>query len=337
MIRAALKAAAALAVLVAVLGLYFALAPAGDSSPHPFNQDRNAVWLEHRWLEREHPVPEMEQLFQALAAHGVRYAFPHLIPFNSAGRLPVHSRDQMRVFLATARRIAPELKILPWVGGLRLGYKRQKPGSVGLADLGQRQRIVAECRGLIDEGFDGVHVNVEPVDDGNVDFLALLRALRTAIGDHTLSVSAIRPGPLSIPLAPNFFWTPEYYARVGSLADQIVVMAYDTGLPTAPLYRRYVAYAAASTTRELVAASPRVRVLIGVPTYDQTGIMHRASVETPENAILGIVAGLRGLGGGGTFEGIALYAEWTTDEAEWATYERFWRGGAPAKARPPEP
>ena len=65
---------------------------------------------------------------------------------------------------------------------------------------------------------------------------------------------------------------------------------------------------------------------MGVPTYDETGVMHRAGVETPENAILGIVAGLRGLGGGGTFEGVALYAEWTTDPAEWAAYERLWRG-----------
>jgi hypothetical protein len=23
---------------------------------------------------------------------------------------------------------------------------------------------------------------------------------------------------------------------------------------------------------------------------------------------------------------VALYAEWTTDEAEWAQYERYWRG-----------
>jgi hypothetical protein len=335
MIRSVAKAAAVLGLFAAALVLYLSEAPAGDSRPHPFNQDRNAVWLEHRWLEREHPVAEMEDLLRGLEGHGVRYAFPHLIPFNAAGRLPVHSREQMRALLATARRVAPELRLLPWVGGLRVGYKRQKPGSLDLADLGQRQRIVAECRGLIDEGFDGIHVNVEPVDDGNVDFLALLRALRTAIGDKTLSVSAIRPGPYAIPFAPNFLWSPEYYARVGSVADQLVVMAYDTGLPTAPLYRRYVAYAAASVTRALVGASPRVRVLIGVPTYDETGVMHRAAVETPENAIPGIVAGLRGVGGGGTFEGIALYAEWTTDAAEWASYERLWRGGAPTRAHAP--
>jgi hypothetical protein len=73
-------------------------------------------------------------------------------------------------------------------------------------------------------------------------------------------------------------------------------------------------------------------VLLGVPTYDQHGLMHRAGVETPENALLGVIAGLRGLGGGGTFEGVALYAEWTTDEDEWRSYERLWRGQSPPEA-----
>jgi glycosyl hydrolase family 18 (putative chitinase) len=317
----------AAALFAGVFGLlWVAWAPAGDSLPHPFNQDRNAVWLEHRWLEHDQPQPETEALFVELHAHGVRYVFPHLIPFNPAGRLPLHSREQMRAFLETARRVAPEMQVLPWVGGLRVGYKRQRPGTVDLADLGQRQRIVAECRGLIDEGFDGIHLNVEPVAEGDHDFLALLRALRTAVGEKTLSVSAIRPGPVPVPFAPNFFWTPEYYARVGGIVDQLVVMAYDTALPTAPLYRRYVAWSATAVTRTLDRASPRVRVLLGVPTYDETGVMHRGGVETPDNAIPGIVAGLRGLGTGGTFEGVALYAEWTTDADEWSAYERLWRG-----------
>jgi phosphopantetheinyl transferase (holo-ACP synthase) len=324
--------------LVAVLGLLFLLAAAGLGAflfwapaavwrPHPFNHDRNAVWLEHRWLERAHGEPEMDALFERMAARGVGYVFPHLIPFNAAGRLPVHDRAQMRAFLAAARRSAPGIKVVPWVGGIRTGYRRTRPGSVDLRDLGQRQRMVAECRGLIDEGFDGVHLNVEPIDDGNDDFLALLRALRTAVGpDRILSLSAIRPAPVALPFAPNFVWSPGYYARVAAVADQIVIMAYDTAIPHPELYRRYVAYASAASTRAVVRARSRARVLIGVPTYDHTGLMHREGVETPENALLGVVAGLRGLGEGGTFEGVALYAEWTTDDAEWAAYERLWRG-----------
>lgn len=319
-----LRVVVASSVLAFAGYLYLAYAPAGDSATHPFNQDRNAVWLAHRWLEKDLPAEEMEALFLSLDRHGIAYAYPHLIPFNGAGRLPLHSRDQMRSFLAVARRVAPRLKVLPWVGGLRVGYRRQSTGTVDLSDMGQRQRIVAECRGLMDEGFDGVHVNVEPVPDGDADFLALLRALRTAIGGGILSLSATRPGPLHVPIAPNFLWTPEYYIRVASEADQLVVMAYDTALPTPSLYRRYLSYAASSMTANL-ARSSRARLLIGIPTYDGRGLMHRADVENPENALTGLVAGLRGVGGGGTFEGVALYAEWTTDEEEWATYERLWR------------
>jgi hypothetical protein len=326
--RAALAARFAGLVLVAGTGalLYLAHAPVGDTAPHPFNHDRNAVWVEHRWLERRHPEPEMEALFAKLRARGMAYVYPHLIPFDASGRLPPHDREQMRAFLATARRVAPEVKVLPWIGGLRRGYRRQRPGTVELGDLAQQQRMVAEVRGLVDEGFDGVHVNVEPVDDGNDEYLALLRALRTAVGPgHMLSVSAIRPAPVGLPRAPNFAWSPGYYARVASTVDQIVIMAYDTALPTASLYRRYVRWAARSVAGALAASGSDARVLMGVPTYEPYGFMHRRGVETPENALIGVVAGLRGLGAGGTFEGVALYAEWTTDEADWVVYERHWR------------
>jgi len=333
-----------LALLLVVAGLlaaaYLSLAPVGDAAPHPFNHDRNAVWLAHRWLEKEQPPEQVEALVSGLARRGVSYVFPHLIPFDASGRLPVHSREQMRSFLAVTRRVAPEMKVLPWVGGLRVGYKRTIQGTLDLADMAQRQRIVAECRGLVDEGFDGVHVNVEPIGEGNVDFLALLRAIRTAVGpDRIVSLSATRPGPISLPMARNFFWTTGYYERVAAVADQVVVMAYDTALPTPRLYRRYVSYAAEQVTSTLVRSNARARVLIGIPSYDETGIMHRAGVETLENGLLGCVAGLRGVGGGGTFEGVALYAEWTTGPEEWAVYERVWRGqekAADARLQQPE-
>jgi hypothetical protein len=325
--RAVLLARLAALALVAGAGAaaYFAFAPVGDFDPHPFNHDRNAVWLEHRWLERAHPAPEMEALFERLRERGVGYVYPHVIPFDAGGRLPRHDREQMRAFLAAARRVAPETRVLPWIGGLRKGYKRQRPGTVELGDLTQRQRMVAEARGLVDEGFDGVHHNVEPVDDGNDEYLALLRALRTAVGGRVLSVSAIRPAPVGLPRAPNFAWSPQYYARVAAIVDQIVIMAYDTALPTAPLYRRYVRWAARSVAGALSASGSDARVLMGVPTYEPYGFMHRRGVETPENALAGVVAGLRGLGAGGTFEGVALYAEWTTGDEDWAAYERQWR------------
>ena len=150
------------------------------------------------------------------------------------------------------------------------------------------------------------------------------RALRAAVGTGILSVSATRPGPVAPAVAPNFFWTADYYTRIADAADQVVLMTYDTAIPTPSLYRRYVAYASATVTADL-ARSHRTRVLVGIPTYDEYGFMHRKGVETPENALLGVISGLRGRAGG-TFEGVALYAEWTTDPEDWAVYERVWRG-----------
>ena len=81
---------AALGLVAGAAGLvYFAYAPFGDDAAHPFNHDRNAVWLEHRWLEQAHSVPEMEALFAGCRARD-RLRLPHLIPFD-AGPLPPHS------------------------------------------------------------------------------------------------------------------------------------------------------------------------------------------------------------------------------------------------------
>ncbi len=163
----------------------------------------------------------------------------------------------MRAFLATARRVAPELRVLPWVGGLRKGYRRQRAGTIELADLAQRQRLVAEARGLVDEGFDGMHLNVEPVDDGNDEFLALLaRAAHRGGGRPSALDRRHPPSAGACPARPNFAWRPDYYARVAATVDQIVIMAYDTALPTPAFYRRYVRWAARSVAGALAAPAP---------------------------------------------------------------------------------
>jgi hypothetical protein len=108
-VRQAMLLAIVLAVVGGGLAAYIGYAPAGDASPHPFNHDRNAVWLEHRWLEKPQPPEQVQALFVNLRRRGVSYVFPHLIPFGLDGQLPPHSRDEMRNFLATARLEAPEM------------------------------------------------------------------------------------------------------------------------------------------------------------------------------------------------------------------------------------
>ena len=203
-----------------------------------------------------------------------RLRLPHLIPFNARRAAALHSREQMRAFLAVARRVAPGMKVLPWVGGLRVGYRRAAPGHRRPGDLGQRQRIVAECRGLIDEGFDGIHVNVEPVTTAT---MTSSRSCARCAPPSARTASSPSP-PSGRPVRPAH--RPEFRVDAATttagwplVADQIVVMAYDTALPTpAPLS------ALPGLRRASVTAHPGplpARVLVGVPTYDETGLMHR--------------------------------------------------------------
>ena len=66
--------------------------------------------------------------------------------------------------------------------------------------------------------------------------------------------------------------------------------------------------------------------LLGACAEGETVVRGAEELRLKESdRIDGVVRGLRGLGAGGTFEGVALYAEWTTDESEWRVYERYWR------------
>jgi hypothetical protein len=65
--------------------------------------------------------------------------------------------------------------------------------------------------------------------------------------------------------------------------------------------------------------------MMGVPTYTEPGwAFHPA--ENMESALRGIRLALADAGPSGTRPGVAIYARWTTDDAEWATYRYLWRG-----------
>ena len=64
-------------------------------------------------------------------------------------------------------------------------------------------------------------------------------------------------------------------------------------------------------------------VLLGVPTYSDadTGY-HDPSVENLEHALLGIHAGLASRPLPANYQGIAIYCDWETDEAEWGHWQK---------------
>lgn len=304
-----------------------------------FDRGDNALWMRRHWIHGPGGYGageprDLRRLARELSALGVRRIYPFVGPMDETGwpgwrdegRIRRYEAERAQRFFAAMSEAAPEVTILPWTGG-NLGQ------DVRLHDEVLRARFAEHAARLVALGAHGIHVNVEPLPDGTEGYLDLLRALREAIGPSAiLSVAAYPP---TTPLHPfrDIHWSLEYARRVCMIADELAVMSYDTALESTGAYERLVA----EWTRDLLATLPThadggCELRMGVPTYEDDELYHRPDVETAEHALRGILHALASDDAPRPLEGVAIYASWTTDAAEWATYERLWRGRAPSGA-----
>jgi len=323
--------ALALAIL-APIGIAYAIwSPGEDDRSGRHDRRLNGIWMQHGWLGDDawfvengkvDRMPELRdqariaKMLHDLRSHGVTDLFPHLCPASDDGSIAPHDDAQIERFLDAAAAEqgswTDPMRVLPWIGGRR-------ESTAHVEDPAWRRAFVASARGLLEEHprLAGVHANIEPWRDGDAAGLALLDELRAGLPPgKLLSVSGYPPPTIWHPFR-DVHWQEPYFREVSRRCDQIAVMAYDTALRQEKIYRWLVA----SWTRDVIAWSEGADILIGVPTYDDSGTpWHVPRVENLENALLGIHAGL-GLGGEvelpARYQGVAIYSDWETSEDEW--------------------
>lgn len=302
---------------------------ADAATEHRVDKGGNAVWLEHRWLQEGIPDEEIVSLSERLNANGIRYVYPHLTPADGDGHLPSFSRNAARRFCKLLRTQSPGIKILPWVGGVQSGFQQMRPGTIRLDSDLYRQTFANDCIAMIGElGFDGIHLNVEPVESGDRRLLEWLDYLKSRLGEtKMLSVAGSKPSFFEgFNVSPLRAWDLDYYAQVAARCNQLVIMNYDTGIFHSLLYSVFVMEKTVAVLQRLKTERISCRVMLGVPTYDDAP-RHRKSAENIPSAVQGVSAALnRSDPGFENFEGLALYAYWTTDENEWKDFQSLWLG-----------
>jgi hypothetical protein len=327
----------AICSLAAVTGI-IAAATGAEVKTGVFDRGDNALWMRRHWMH-ENPAPvEIAALAGSLGAHGIKRIYPFLGPMDREGWPGWRSKagfvrydpERAARFFAEMRRIAPEIRVMPWTGGLL-------DRDVNLKDERQRKAFADHMRRLVEAGADGVHLNIEPLASGAPEYLELLRNVKAAIGPRTLSVAALPP-PIPGRPGEDMHWELPFLREVCRNADEIAVMAYNTGLTSPPAFESLIA----TWTKDLAVALPPPRTggcewLMGVPAYDDDKDYHRPDVETIEHSLNGIVAGLRAVKNLEHFRGVAIYASFTTDERKWTVFDRLWRGAEPASSPPPDP
>jgi hypothetical protein len=328
LLRRAAIAGTVLAVL-AVAGATAGLRAeyAGDPAAAGRSRGHDAVWLGHAWVDGRRDAADLEQLRAHVAGTGIEDLYVHTGPLEHDGTLDRGLYPGAAKFIADVHRVLPGVRVQAWLGDVV-----RSPGKPGLPldDPAVRANVRAAGAQILDAGFQGVHLDLEPVPSGDTGFLRLLESVHTLTESRGVPLSAAAPqiDPLPalhkiayLPFSHPKWWSQRYFGQVADRVDQIAVMAYDTAMPTESLFGGYVAQ---QTGLALKATPATTDLLIGLPAYHTGNMGHHAYAETVPAATRGAkVALARGDRDRRTF-GLALYVDFHATEADWAAYRTRW-------------
>ncbi|SDM39709.1 glycoside hydrolase family 18 protein [Allokutzneria albata] len=278
----------------------------------------DALWMGHAWVDGRRTQSDVDALVARVREAKFRDLYVHSGPLSDDGSLDPALRPSARWLVDTLHKALPGVRVQAWLGNV------VDEGRLNLADPASRTRIVDSGRQVLDDGFDGVHYNFEPVPEGNRDLLEVLTTARemTRSRAKVLSVSANQIEPVR---GTNFvgqtlrgkphWWSATYIGEVARRVDQIAVMSYDSGIPVESAYTGYLRM---QTRLALQVVPPEVDVLIGVPAYHD-GPMHTLA-ETVAAAVKGIRLGVTP----GRRVGAAVYVDFAATPEDWAQYLSGW-------------
>jgi hypothetical protein len=311
-------ALAIVVLLIAPLGTYavsLRAQYAGDPTARTRNLD--ALWLGHAWVDGRKTAADVTALAQRLQGTGIRDLYVHTGPLEHDGSLPLAKvSPKARWFVDAVRAAAPGVRVQAWLGDV---VQPGKDPGMDLDDPAVRKRVVESAGAVLQQGFQGIHYDFEPVRSGSRGYLAMLDETR-ALGT-TLSVAAAQIDPLwylhAIPIEK--WWSQDYFRQVAERVDQIAVMSYDTALPLESLYGGYVAK---QTKLALEVTPPTTDLLMGLPAYWENNLAHWGHAETVTAAVRGARLGL-GNSPRQNF-GLALYVDFAATDEHWAAYRDGW-------------
>lgn len=308
--------------LIILIIWFFAFGLSARQPGSFYNNGHNAVWLGHDWVGGTKSDSEIQDLVNNLNKYEIDTVFVHTGPLDENGRIAPETYAYAVNFLEKAKLFDEGIRYQAWVGQIR--------SKIDLSDEVVRHNIANQSMIFTQMvGFDGIHFDIEPVWDEDIDFIQTLKESREILTDKkVVSVALAEFIPQSlIWMLTNIHEFQNYnsevnYKNVSKYADQIVVMAYDTGLKKEWLYRWLVK----EQTIWLTDLLEEKEVFIGIPAYDDKKEGFNPEIENLENGLMGVIAGLNNLRSEEeNFAGVAIYPYWEIDEEEWWIYANLWQ------------
>jgi len=282
----------------------------------------DGLWLGHAWVAGTQTSADLSDLVARVRQDGIKDLFVHDGPLSANGSLDPALSPHARTFVATLHKLLPGVRVQAWLGDL-VG-----PGNLDLDSPATRSRILGSVDQALADGFDGIHFDMEPVASGDQGYLDLLAATHQLTRERhkVLSISAelIEPLsglhiPASIIAGQSHYWSAGYLSAIARNVDEVALMAYNTIMPFGTDYSGFVRL---ETGIALRAMPPGVHLLVGLPAYP-TALPAHTGAETVANGIRGVRLAL-GTSSQPRDIGVALYADFTATQADWAAYRSGW-------------
>jgi hypothetical protein len=321
----------ALVVIAITLRACF-IRPGTNFSGEHFNHGHNAAWLGVEWSMEPHSAVEIAALAEELQRQQIDTILVYVSYLKPIGEFnPTY--DHAREFVTALKQAAPQIEVQGWLG-IPVKVPAGTPIASGYVDLSDpaTQRTIIDFSQMViqDLGFDGVHLDPEPVLSGNADLLTILDEVRSAIGPEAhLSLAGREITPLlpEADLVWNrwFTWRGDYYRELARRVDQIAVMAYDSHAPIAWWYEQWLRHQVVDLSNSL--KDTTAQIYMGISISKEKSSSHDPRVENMNNGLRGVINGLNDADTQpGKITGVAIYPYWETTVDEWQTYAQLWLG-----------
>ena len=304
------------AIIIVGLAAYLFAPPLPDLRL-PRADLRLAAWLGVTWSMDEHEPGEIRDLAKGLLARDLDEIYVY-VSYLRADDAFNSTYGQAETFVAQMKRHAPGMRILAWIG-VPISVERADGTTIAnrLHSAQIREQIAQFSRFAVEElGFDGIHLNAELIADGDPMYLDTLDQVRQGLPPEAfLSVTA-HPLPMVKPVTTmpypvlSHHWSHGYLKQVAQRTDQVVLMAYDSGLVFPRDYLNWVAYQTSAGQETLLDIG--TELLIGLPSSEEWTPSHQTQAETLRIALSGLREGLSE-----RLDGIGIYPFWETGVNEW--------------------
>ncbi|MEU4879063.1 hypothetical protein AB0G19_01170 [Streptomyces althioticus] len=299
----------------------------GDPADGTHTRNRDAMWLGHAWVDGRKKDADVTALAGRLRDTGVRDLYVHTGPLEHDGTLPKSVYPRARWFIDAVHRELPGVRVQAFLGDV---LANGGPEGLELSDAATRAEVVRSAGQVLDTGYEGVHMDLEPLHSGDEHYLDLLDDLRklTKDRDAQLSVAAHQIDPLphlhsvaGLVADHPKWWSQEFFGQVARRVDQIAVMSYDTARLFESTYGGYVAQ---QTSLALEVTPPTTHLLMGLPFYYENNPSHWGHAETVAAAVRGARLGLSRTDPDRELFGLAPYIDFAATETNWKEFEDGW-------------